>query len=188
MIQNLIRLNYINRKKIADMCIALLPKVGYARVTRSGIVILKKSKWCLFGKRIPVTDICIKYIPIEVGKLICKKENRAVYVSMFNDKVATIVSLTKHVERMDLFDTIYGEYTKACMIVEPSELVVKNYKEPIVPRFQSFNVKTMLQTKKSSKVVIQNKHSISRRVEKLKERLNQSFTIIPVINLRMTTR
>jgi hypothetical protein len=162
------------------MCIALLPKVGYARVTHSGIVILKKSRWSLFSKRIPVTDIIIKYIPIEIGKLICKSENRAVYVSMFNDKVATIVSLTKYVDKMDLFETVYAEYLKTCMIFDSNEYTIRSYQEPIVAKTQGYNINNAFKGMKNTK----NKYSLSNRVKKLKNQIKEKSNF-SIINLRI---
>jgi len=184
MLKNIIYLTYRNRKKIAEMCVSLLPRVGYARVTRSGIVILKKSKWSLFRKRIPVTDIIIKYIPIEVGKLICKKADRAVYVSLFNDKVATIVSLTRYCDRMDLLDVVYKEYMKACIIVEPESVdIVADYKEPVIARYQSFKVDKTLNGMKHAT----NSHRLSDKVKKLKSKLVDLQRVVPIISLRIKT-
>jgi hypothetical protein len=90
MVRSIIKINHITKIKIAEMCVVLLPRVGYTRVTNSGIVVLKRSKWSLCRKKIPVTDIIIKYLPIEIGKLLHKRDTRDVYIDMFNDKVAII--------------------------------------------------------------------------------------------------
>lgn len=184
MLKNIIYLTARNRKKIAEMCVALLPKVGYARVTHSGIVVLKKSKWSLFGKRIPVTDIVMKYIPIEVGKLIYRGQDRAVYVSLFNDKVATIVSLTKYCDRMDLLDIVYREYMKACMIIEPADIdILLDYKEPIAISNQAFKIKELLKNMKAST----NKSKLSDKIKTLQSRISDSTKITRIINMQVRT-
>lgn len=181
MIKKLIYLTYGNRKKIANMCVALLPRVGYARVTHSGIVILKKTWWSLKRRKIPVTDVIIKYIPLEIGKLIRKKEDRSVYVELFNYRVATIVSLTKYTPHLDLFEHVYKEYAKVCLIEEPEESLVVDYQEPIVSKIQSYGIPKIL---KGSKPVY--KHSLSNRINKLKEKIAVN-PITAIINLQLTT-
>jgi len=182
MLKNLINLTSGNRKKVAGMCVALLPRVGYARVTRSGIVILKKSWWSLSRKRIPITDLILKYLPLQIGALVRKKAERDVYVSLFNYKVATLVSLTRYTPHLDLFAYVYKEYAKACLMVEPEEEVVVDYQEPIAPRIQSFNIQKVL---KDSKPVY-NKYKISDKIKKLKSSISLN-PIATIINLRLTT-
>jgi hypothetical protein len=165
------------------MCIALLPKVGYARVTPSGIVILKTSKWSIFRKRIPVTDIVIKYIPIEIGKLLCTPKQRDAYVRKFNDNVATIVSLTKYTDKLNLLDIVYKEYMKICMMVEPEEIVVKNYIPPIPAKSQTYNINSVFDKMR----YVANKSRLSDRINKLKTRVNDFQISIPIINLRLIT-
>lgn len=183
MIRNLIYLTHNNRIKIAEMCESLLPKVGYARVTRFGIVILKRSKWSLFRKRIPVTDVVIKYIPIEISKLIATKDKRAVYLNVLNDRVATIVSLTKYMDRLDLLEEVYKEYAKACFFNHDISIdIFKNYVEPIPKKIQLFSINTVLNKEKRSTA---SSGSISKRVNNLKEKLNKYKLIIPNINLHI---
>ncbi len=148
------------------MCVVLLPRVGYARVTNSGIVILKRSKWSLRRKKIPVTDIIIKYLPIEIGKLLHRDRERDVYISMFTDKVATIVSLTKYVDKLDLLDYVYREYAKACLIKDPDDLIL-SYDEPIPGKFYSFNLIPIFKRMK----VKPQKVTIASKVKKLKSRI-----------------
>lgn len=181
MVQNLIRLTYNNRKKIANMCVALLPRVGYARVTRSGTVILKKSFWSLFRKRIPVTDIIIKYIPAEIGKLVRHKQDQAVYVELFNYQVSTIVSLTKFTPHLDLFAYVYKEYAKNCLMVEDESIILVDYKEPIAPKIQSFGI-----GKYTKNTEYRNSHKLSDRIQKLKNKISDN-PITAFINLRLTT-
>lgn len=182
MVKNLINLTYGNRKKIAEMCEVLLPKVGYARVTHSGIVILKKTWWSLKRKKIPITDIIIKYLPIEIGRLLIKAKDRAVYVELFNYRVATIVSLTKYTPHFDLFAYVYDEYTKACFSVDPEYRVVIDYQEPIPNKIQNYSIKPSL----DNITVNKNKYKLSKRIQKLKERIQEN-PIISIINLRLIT-
>jgi hypothetical protein len=164
--KSIINLTSANRKKIAVMCVVLLPRVGYARVTRSGIIILKKSKWSLCRKRIPVTDIIIKYIPTEIGKLISTKQDQKVYVELFNYRVATVVSLTKYSDKLNLLDEVYKEFIKVCIIEEPITNVVLNYKTPIVDKVETYGIeKTIEKTRHST-----SKYKLSDKVEKLKEK------------------
>lgn len=148
------------------MCVVLLPRVGYARVTNSGLVILKRHWWSLFRKRLPVTDVVIKHLPIEIGKLICRKDKRDVYISMFNDRVATIISLVKYTEKMDLLDHVYREYAKACLLDDPIYLV-ETYTEPIPAKVHSFNITKVFKSMKPKK----QKVTISDQVAKLKSRI-----------------
>lgn len=164
------------------MCVALLPKVGYARVTPSGIVILKKAWWSLCRRKIPVTDIIIKYLPLEIGKLICKSKDRDVYISLFNYQVATVVSLTKYTPHLDLFAYVYKEYAKACLMVESDEKVVVDFQEPIVANLQSFSVPKSLSKYKT----VYSKHSLSKKIQKLKDSIS-SNPIATIINLHLTT-
>jgi hypothetical protein len=175
MIQRLIKINHLTKQKIAEMCVVLLPKVGYARVTGSGLVVLKEHWWSLRWKKLPVTDIIIKYLPIEIGKLICKKDQRDVYVAVFNDKVATVVSLTKYTPRLDLLDYVYKEYAKACMIDDPDDIVL-SYSEPLPMTLPSFNIKAMF---KKSKVET-SKYKISDKIKKLKSRVRITNPVILV--------
>lgn len=177
MIKNLIKITYLNKKKIVEMCVSLLPRVGYARVTNSGIIILKKSKWSLFRRRLPVTDVVMKYLPIEIGKLICKKDKRDVYIAMFHDKVATIVSLIKYTDKLDLLDTIYKEYLKACYVIEPVESIA-DYTPPIIAKIKTYGIIGNFNQLLNKS----NKHSLYNKIEKLKEQTKtlQIFTIINV--------
>ena len=184
MVENIIKLNYITRKKIAEMCVVLLPRVGYARVTRSGIVILKRSKWSLCRRRIPVTDLIIKYIPLQIAKLICKKKDRAVYVSLFDNQIVTIVSLTKYTPSFDLFEYIWKEYSRICIISEPEEEVV-DFKESISMKFRNYNINNSLGSMRS----LESKYRLSERVSKLKTRLKDRIEItIPLFNLQFSMR
>jgi hypothetical protein len=170
MVKSLIKINYITKKKIAEMCVVLLPRVGYARVTNSGIVILKRSWWSLRRTRIPVTDIIIKYLPIYIGTLMHKKDTREVYIAMCNDKVATIVSLTKYTDKLDLLDYVYREYAKACLISEPEDLTL-SYNLPIRGRVHSFNLSPIFKKMK----VKEQKITIASKVEKLRKRHSINF-------------
>lgn len=166
MIQRLIKINYLTKKKIVEMCVVLLPGIGYVRVTNSGLVIMKRHWWSLRRKKIPVTDIIIKYLPIEIGKLICQKDKRDVYISMFNDRVATVVSLTKWSPHMDLLNHVYKEYAKACMIAEPDDIIA-TYSEPLPVKFQTFRINTIFKSMKSEP----SKYKVSDKVNKLKSRI-----------------
>ena len=168
MIKSIINLTHVNREKIAKMCVILLPGVGYARVTRSGVLILKKSRWSLFSKRIPVTDVIIKYVPIEIGRLVKKKEDRATYVHIFNTNIATVVSLVKYTDRMSLLDYIFKEFSKIYVFEEPDEKEILTYQEPITDRIQTYEVPKVFKSLKYGR----NKHSLSERVERLKKRIN----------------
>jgi hypothetical protein len=183
MIKRLIKINHTTKQKIAEMCVVLLPRVGYARVTNSGLVILKRHWWSLCSQRIPVTDVIIKYLPMSIGKLLCKKDKREVYIAMFNDRVATIVSLTKYIEKMDLLDYVYKEYAKACMITEP-DYIIESYSEPIAVKLHTFNINSVIKSMKYKETRVK----ISDQVEKLKSRIHLPKNVKNLfINVRIAT-
>jgi hypothetical protein len=167
MVKRIIKINHITKQKIAEMCVVLLPRVGYARVTNSGLVILKESWYSLRSKRIPVTDVIIKYIPIEIGKLMHKGKDRDVYLYMFNDKVATVVSLTKYYVELDLLDYVYKEYARACMIPEPYDITL-SYDDTKEIKLNSFNINSVFKVMKVKK----HRPSVADNVNKLKSRIH----------------
>jgi hypothetical protein len=136
-------------------------------VTNSGLVILKRHWWSLCRKKLPVTDVIIKYIPMAIGKLICTKDKRDVYIHVFNTNVATVVSLTVYTSKMDLLDYVYREYAKACLIIEPEDIIVASYEAPLQPKLQSFKIPSVF---KSSRVKTPG-YPLSEKISKLKSRI-----------------
>lgn len=148
------------------MCVALLPGVGYARVTNSGILILKSSKWSLKRRKIPVTDVVMKYLPIYIGKLICDKKDLDVYVNVFHDKVATIVSLMKYTDKMDLLDVIYKEFTVKCLLIPETEECLTTFIEKIPRNSNTYGMKNDIKVMYHKKI----KNSLYEKVEKLRRK------------------
>lgn len=164
--KNIVKLTRLNKKRIAEMCVALLPRVGYARVTNSGILILKSSKWSLRRIKIPVTDVVMKYLPIYIGKLICDKKDLDVYINVFHDKVATIVSLMKYTDKMDLLDVIYKEFVTKCLLIPEQTEETIHFKEKIPKYSNNYNV-----CKDVNSIFSNNsKHSLYERIEKLRKK------------------
>jgi hypothetical protein len=167
MVKRIIKINHITKQKIAEMCVVLLPGVGYARVTNSGLVILKKAWYSLRRQRIPVTDVIIKYIPVEIARLMHKGKDRDLYLYMFTDKVATVVSLTKYYVEMDLLDYVYKEYARACMIPDTCDIIL-SYDDTAKIKLNSFNINSVFEVMRVKKY----RPSVADNVKKLKSRIH----------------
>jgi len=144
---NIINISKSVKQRIKEMSINLLPDTGYVRVTRRGIVILKKHWWSLSSDAVSVTDLCIKWIPKALASHATKSKKGSGHIHSFVTNLTSIIYSSSWSNNFDVVGYLWKQYIDLYVEI-PSVTIVKERKllsqsTSYLPQLSQFSPKTL---------------------------------------------
>jgi len=104
---------------------SLLPKVGYVKITRHGLVTLKTKRWSLKSTKLTVTDLCLSELPNRIAQSAARNNSGKDYNLLFKKTIAAYLE-----NKYDLADYIWDIFIKYHMNV-PAIVKIPNLKKTL---------------------------------------------------------
>ena len=112
----LINITSVTKNRIAEMITQLIPAVGYVRITRHGLVVMKRHKWSFKKEILNITDICISLLPNKIAELISEHNTRVEYTLEFNKYISNLIYMKYFVNSFDIVDYVWKKYNEIFII------------------------------------------------------------------------
>ena len=102
------------------MITQLIPMVGYVRITRHGLVVLKRSRWSFKKETLNITDVCISLLPNKIAELISEHNTRVEYTLEFNKYISNLIYMKYYHSSFEIVDYVWRKYNEI-FIIPPEE-------------------------------------------------------------------
>jgi len=107
----LINITTVTKHRIKEMIIQLMPMVGYVRITRHGLVVMKRSCWSFKREILNITDVCMCLLPNKIAELTSEHSMRTEFAKEFNSYISNLVYMKYYINTFDIVDYIWQKYT-----------------------------------------------------------------------------
>ena len=113
----IIGINSLVKKRIEIMAKALIPWIGFVRISNSGIVTLKTNCWSLRKTKLSVTDLCLHKLSNQIAHVATMHNPNHNYLLLFKETI-TIYLEPHHIdENLDVFEYLWDIYNRYCVKV-----------------------------------------------------------------------
>ena len=114
-VKPLISINAFSKARLKEMILNLIPKVGYVRIRKDGMIILKTKWFSLKRTKIHTSDLCESELPRQISDMATSKGLGIGYERIFNDYITEAKQLRYYVESFDIIDYLWDNYVKLCI-------------------------------------------------------------------------
>lgn len=170
------------------MILTLFPMVGYIRITRYGIVVMKAKWYSLEKETLNLTDVCINLLPKEIAKIIVEYNDTKAFQDEFNNMVMSMVYLRTQIDSYDIVDYLWSRYISLFIVEVSTNLFAKNHLlknnvsvSSLVPELSHFSKRNFYGIYQSL-VSLDRKPTIKKEKNRLVNRINKMKSNLPVIN------
>jgi len=194
---NIINISRSVKQRVKEMSINLLPNTGYVRVTRRGLVILKKHWWSLSSDVVSVTDLCIKWIPKALAEHATKSNKGTGHIHSFVTNISAIVYSSSWNHSFDVVDFLWQQYVSLYVEI-PNITVIKERKllserDTYLPQLSLFSSQNLYGIDRIlRKIRNQQNNRETELLKNFKKRFKKTINFQPIkqlltINLRLAT-
>lgn len=109
---NLIKVTPLTKRRVKNLVADLLPEFGYSRITRSGLVMLKKKWWSFHRTAINITDLFIDVFPKRLAESCKRKGYGDTYERMFSEDLYIMLQLKSYKKDIDIVEYIWNKFNR----------------------------------------------------------------------------
>lgn len=114
-VKPLISINAFSKARLKEMILNLIPGVGYVRIRKDGIVILKENWYSFKRTKLHVSDLCESELPRQISNKATRNGLGTGYERIFNEYITEAKHLKYWIDSFDIVDYLWDKYIKLCI-------------------------------------------------------------------------